>query len=682
MKFKKNIIKQILILVLSIFLLIFINLLINKNFVRIDLTEDGIHSLTPQTINFLENKIDDVISIDVFLEGEYTAEIEKLKIGLHEKLEEFKIYAGNKIKIRYVNLDEDPELADEEKKQLVEKGLYPVNILSFKKNKKEVHEIWPGMILRQGSNEVSVRLIRSFDPRIFPVTNINLNIKRKDNKNLTNDFIDQIEFHLMEGLMNLINPDSKRITFLRGHGELDDFELPLISYDLKKLYSVDTTRIVKVRNDKWMEARDYGIYKADSVYASGNNVFILNGEEASLFDENNDTLKNIYNAIFSQYGNEKLDEYKLDPSNYSENLQTLSKTDLLIIAKPREPFTSKEIYIIDQFIMNGGIVVWLIDLINFDEQLLQNNSIASADFFKISDDENLKNMLFKYGARVNKDIITDVNCAPINRIDGGGKLNNWFFYPLVSKSNALLTNNVAPIKMRFASSVDPVGNDNIKKTVILESSSNYRKLSMVQLNRISYDFQTAFNPSNFNEPSLKSNMTLGVLLEGEFSSFFSEGNQVAQEFKKIIDDPELKFKDKSPMNKMVVIGDGDLIKNEWARNLSFDPNKPKEKAPYIPVPLEFEKTDYEKDNLNKIPVYGNGVFFLNLIDHLLDNDELIELRSRMSIPRVLDQDFISNNDNRNYIMYLNMIIPVLIVILLGILIWLYRINKYGRNGLN
>ena len=192
MVIKNNIIKQIGILAVAIILLIFINLLTNKKFIRIDLTADKIHSLSPETIDFLENKLTDVISIDIYLEGDFNAEIEKLKIGLKEKLDELKAYAGNKIKVRFIDINEDPELAEEEMKIIVEEGIYPVNILSIKKNKGESNMIWPGMIMRQGSEQESVMLMRAYDPRSVPIRNVSLT------QDLINEFIDQIETQILK----------------------------------------------------------------------------------------------------------------------------------------------------------------------------------------------------------------------------------------------------------------------------------------------------------------------------------------------------------------------------------------------------------------------------------------------------------------------------------------------------
>ncbi|GEM_PF-2137514 len=677
MVIKNNIIKQIGILAVAIILLIFINLLTNKKFIRIDLTADKIHSLSPETIDFLENKLTDVISIDIYLEGDFNAEIEKLKIGLKEKLDELKAYAGNKIKVRFIDINEDPELAEEEMKIIVEEGIYPVNILSIKKNKGESNMIWPGMIMRQGSEQESVMLMRAYDPRSVPIRNVSLT------QDLINEFIDQIEYHLMEGFIKLNTDQKKRITFLRGHNELDNFDHPLISYDLSKLYVVDTSQIIRIKDQKFNEALDYGISKWDSINESGVDSTFIDGKYLQLNDENGNRLNKINEPVVNYYGNNKLDQLKKDPSNFSENLKILNQTDLLIVAKPTEPFTEKELFIIDQFIMKGGIVVWLIDLLDFDERALNYSPYYfPINELNINNDENLKNMFFTYGFKLHDDLITDINCSPIKRLDRGGYINNWFLFPnALNPKNSLLTKNVAPVKLRYTSWVEPIENNkNVTKKVILESSTKYKLLSTAQLQRINYDNLSGFDPS-INNDDVKEfkRIPYGLLLEGEFTSLFSKakGDELS-DFKK-----EYDFETKSSANKMVVIADGDIIKNDWkdppgkpilGRNP--DPNNPE-----IPIPLEYEKIKYENAGFNNLEAdYGNGVFFLNTIDLLLGNEVLIPLRSRMKIPRLLDEDFIE--DNRTYIKYLNMIIPVVIVIILGISVWFYRNRRYGRNKLN
>ena len=672
MNSKKNIIKQIGILALALVLLLFVNILTQKKFIRIDLTADQLHSLSPETINFLENQLQDVISIEIYLEGDFNADIEKLKIGLKEKLDELKIYAGNKLKFRFIDLNADPELAEEEMKIKVDEGIYPVNILSIKKNKGEQTMIWPGMIMRQGDQTESVMLMRAFDPRSVPIRNVSLT------QGIINEFIDEIEYHLMEGFIKLNADQKKRITFLRGHNELDNFDHPLISYDLSKLYTVDTTQLIRIKDQKFNEALDYGIAKWDSIDASGVDSTLINGEYLRLNDENGLRLNKINEPVVNYYGNIKLNQLKKDPNNFSENLKILDQTDLLVIAKPTEPFTEKELFIIDQFVMNGGMVVWLIDFLDFDDRVLNYPPyFAPINALSIQEDENLKNMFFTYGFKLHNDLVTDVNCTPIKRSDRGGYIDKWFLYPTASNpKKALLTNNVAPVKLRYASWVEPLENNkNVSKKVILESSVNYKLLSLAQLQRINYDNLSGYDPSINNEEVKEyQKMPYALLLEGEFNSLFSKakGDELS-EFKK-----EYDFKTISKANKMVVIADGDIVKNDWVdppgkpvMGRKTDPNNPER-----PIPLEYEKIKFENAGFNNLEVdYGNGIFFLNTIDLLLGNEVLIPLRSRMNVPRLLDVNFVK--ENRDYIMYLNMIVPVVIVILLGMIVWFYRIRKYG-----
>ena len=116
-----------------------------------------------------------------------------------------------------------------------------------------------------------------------------------------------------------------------------------------------------------------------------------------------------------------------DPLKISEDLDVLNETDLLIIAKPRTSFSEKELFIIDQFIMNGGKTIWLIDMLDVNESILQDTNITYAKPL----DHELQQFLFKYGARFNINMVNDVRCCPLVRADGLGKIPNWYFYPLL-----------------------------------------------------------------------------------------------------------------------------------------------------------------------------------------------------------------------------------------------------------
>ena len=660
MKRRSPKLRHVLELVIAIALIIVINIIGNLKFSRIDLTEDKLHTLSDGTIDFLENEIDQVINIEIYLEGEFPAAIQKLKNSIREKIEEFQAYAGKKIKFRFINPNEDKELAKTLTEQLKGSGLFPSFIYSKEGGEEKKTEIWPGATLRYGDREEVIQFL----PRGGYATN----------PRLIQDAVNKLEYKFVTAFWQLTHKERNTIGLLRGHNELSQWETFAIHDELREFYKIDTVSIID--------------------------------------------------------------------STGKENLKALNKFDAVIIAKPKLPFTEKEKYIIDQYVMKGGKVVWLIDQIEVPEETLSlkkpmdwtyqvgfnhvydilvtpkdTKDIDTAKFcslFKISrkdflkkmeyaskeydvsykastfiksmskeeysriapdlerfkgfeenrrtegDNLNIDDMLFKYGARINKNLVADISSAPIRRADNGSVLPNWYLHPILNNQNLTkLTKNVAPIKIRYGNSIEAVGSDDIKKTVLLESSKNY-KIMPARFRLAYYHNKDAYRPidSLRTDPDITKPMAL--LLEGEFTSHFK-----GRIIDKYIDDPKANYLEKSKPNKMVVIADGDLIRNELTKTQEGGPR---------PYSLECDPVIMDQNN-QLIPVYGNGIFFHNLMDKLMGDEHLISLRSRMKIPRLLDADEVSLN-RRSWQVF-NLTIPVILVVLLGLIQWFIRRRRFA-----
>ena len=226
-----------------IILIIVVNYLCSFSFLRKDLTADQIHSLSPKSIDFLENKLVDDVSIDIYLDGDFPAEIQKLKNSLTEKLNEFKAYAGTKLRIRFVDPNEDEQLKEDFKKEIYAEGIDPAYIMISKDvTQQEGIEIWPGMLLKQGEKTVAVQLLQG---GTLPIR-----------QEIINQFADQLEFKFIQGLIKLTNENKKKISFLRGHKELNNGEIYDIRHKLMEFYSVDTIRIRKLRDEYFNYAID------------------------------------------------------------------------------------------------------------------------------------------------------------------------------------------------------------------------------------------------------------------------------------------------------------------------------------------------------------------------------------------------------------------------------------------
>jgi gliding-associated putative ABC transporter substrate-binding component GldG len=559
---------------IAIALIVVINIIGNVKFARLDLTEDKLHTLSPKTIDFLENEIDQVINIEVYLDGEFPAFIQKLKNTIKEKIEEFQAYAGKKVKFRFINPNEDKELAKDLKQQLAELGLYPSFILSKEEGSEEFTEIWAGAKILYGEKQQAIQFLPGGNFLVSPAH--------------VNDAINQLEYNFVKAFWQLTNETRDNIAFLRGHGELTNAEAWSIQYELKQFYNVDTVQIID--------------------------------------------------------------------STGKENLKALDKFQSVVIAKPTKSFNEKEKYIIDQYVMKGGKVFWLIDNLDVPEDSLAISEVVHTFQY----DLNLDDMLFKYGARVNKNLVADINSGPIMRKNSYKVLDHWFLYPTLTNQNTSeLTHNVAPIKIRYGSTVEAVGSKDIKKTVILETSKNYKVLPARF--RISYGYnQHGYRPIDSLRTDSDATKPLALLLEGEFTSHYK--GRITDKY---VTDPAANYIEKSKSNKMVIIGDGDLIRNELGMS---------EKGQLLPYGLQFEPLVRDQNN-QVATMYGNGIFFTNLMDRMMGNEHLISLRSRMKTVRLLNREEVSLN--RKSWQTFNLTIPVILVVVLGLLQWYIRRRKFA-----
>jgi ABC-2 type transport system permease protein len=625
-------------LLLVLVIVVFINIISSLFFIRFDLSVDKIHSLSNETKEKL-TKLDEIITADVYLVGEYPAEIEKLKKSLFEKLNEFKAYGGDNFKINYINLDEDPDLAKEFKNQVFKDGIDYTDIIISRDSKQEVIRIWTGIILRMGDQiPEPVQLLQKGK---FPISQL-----------IINQFNDQLEYNIVLGLNNLINPTTQKINFLRGHGELDNADAWIIRDQLIKYYDVDTLRIKQLKAKYYNESVDVSNNQYDSLISNKIDTIKIANRSVPLFDKIGNPNKNTKRYVKKSIQNKIISKYMEKPNKISEDLDVLDETDLLIVAKPKLNFSEKELFIIDQYAMKGGKIIWLVDMLDVDESILKDTNITYAKPVN----HELQQFLFKYGARFNVNMVNDARSAPLIREDGLGRIPNWYFFPMLYMDEpSKYLKNVGPIKSRYLCSIDTVGENNIKKTPLLKTSLDYKVLRQTSVN---YQNLYNYNPKNFDnnaEPPV-----CAWLFEGIFSSNY-QNRSVSKKFKKFISNPIVKFKEKSVPTKMVFIGDGDLIRNDFLK--INDQIKP--------VLLSFESADYGTPDF--FPRYGNSTFFQNLVDELLNKSELIPLRSKMNMPRLLNKDIYSE---KQFWQSINIILPTIIIIIFGLINKYFRKKKY------
>jgi gliding-associated putative ABC transporter substrate-binding component GldG len=329
-------------------------------------------------------------------------------------------------------------------------------------------------------------------------------------------------------------------------------------------------------------------------------------------------------------------------TNLQQTLKKMSAFDLAIIAKPTQKFTAKEKFTLDQFIVNGGKTLWMIDNVQADLDSLYTNGKMLA----YPRDLNLTNLLFTYGVRINTTLIKDLYAAEIPLATGiiGNQPQfqnlEWLYHPLVrGNPNHAITKNISPVRLQFANSIDTLKN-NIKKTPLLVSSLLTRKIgtpNFIELASIS---------DKVLETDYQSGKQLfAVLLEGNFNSAYKNRVKPFQ---------TNRYKEQATNNKMILIADGDIGKNQILKEQPVDLNK--------------DKWTHQQ--------FGNKDFLLNAVDYLLDDSGIIQLRNKTLQIKLLDKQ--KAHKERHFWQFLNVVLPLLILLVFGIVFKVLRNRKYAK----
>ena len=334
--------------------------------------------------------------------------------------------------------------------------------------------------------------------------------------------------------------------------------------------------------------------------------------------------------------------------NQIEQIDSLRLVDVLIVANPNEAFSEKEKYVLDQYVMNGGKILWFLEGSDVSIDSLRKNNITMG----IPLDLNLDDMLFRYGARVNHNLVMDLQALPLPVVTGmvgdqpKQEMFPWYYAPLVTNHpETPISNGLDAISTSYLSSVDSVGSKGIKKTVLLESSK-YSKIAQTP-HRVALNMLRQLpDERQYN----KGRKTLSLLLEGNFESNFK--NRLPQ----VENNPKLKFKERIESSKMIVVADADIIKNQVNRNTQeyYDMG-------YYPYTRE---------------VYANKEFAMNCLHYLADDSGIMLTRTKNFTLRLLDTQKATKQGDRYKI--LNIVLPILIISLLGLFFTQLRKKKYSK----
>jgi gliding-associated putative ABC transporter substrate-binding component GldG len=332
-------------------------------------------------------------------------------------------------------------------------------------------------------------------------------------------------------------------------------------------------------------------------------------------------------------------------TNPTASLEALQKFDLAIIAKPTEAFSDSEKQVLDQYIVQGGKTIWLIDQVSMEMDSLYTESGSNLAFPR---GLNMNDMFFKYGFRINPDLIKDEQGSPIKLASGepGSATQfqefNWKFAPQVYPiSTHPIVKNLGGIKFDFANSIDTLKNG-INKTVLLKSSAYSKKIGTP----VEVDLNSVTEETSPNDYFNTGTIPLSILLEGSFNSVFEN---------RVLAFDQKTFKSQGNSNKMIVISDGDLIRNQLDKN-------------FQPVELGY---DQRSGNL-----YDNKDFILNCVNYLLDDNGLINIRGKDLDLALLDKEKVY--ENYTAIQFITIGLPIVFLLLFGLVFSYLRKKKYSH----
>jgi len=349
------------------------------------------------------------------------------------------------------------------------------------------------------------------------------------------------------------------------------------------------------------------------------------------------------------------EQYIVDTFDLTSNLYIPSFYKAIIINRPTAPFDDKDKFKIDQYVMNGGKVLWAIDQLNTPmDSLQQNGSVISLDYGL-----NVDDMLFKYGVRVNSTLVEDRQCAPMPVMFGQPgddqprmELRQWMYFPVfVPEANHPIVKNLDGILGMYSSTIDTLSNPEVRKTVLLQSSKYSRKTSApvrVSLSMMQYPMDAMFK-----DP--KTPLPVAVLMEGKFKSVFN--NRLHPNFLRVLKDSLKRtfVPACDTENSMIVIADGNMLENDFSSKTG-------------PMEMGFWKFTETR--------FANKTFVLNCIEYLTDNSGLLEARTKDTKLRLLDANRIKKEEQKWQ--FVNIGLPVILVLIFASAYLFFRKRRYEQ----
>lgn len=568
---------------------------------RIDMTKDHRYSLAIGTTRFLEakDKIENRISIQIYLEGNLPAELKSFQNSLKDKLKDFKYIAGNRIEYVFIDPNNGSKEEQQELKiQLYEegRGILPMEIIYTKDGEQRQVMLWPGAKMTYSANGIVKENVVQFLPGTKPGNPYNL----AGMTEMIEVGLNNLEYNLISNMRRLTQTEKQRIGFLQGHGELNFAET--------------------------QRAR----------------------------------------ALIAPY-------FSIADISLNDSIAALDDVDGLIIADPKKPFSDRDLYLIDQFVMRGGKLMCFMNTLSINEDTLMMRGTSHTTRKNMI----LDRMLYDYGLKINENYVVDVNCTPKIVPYAEQTYIPWFFSILSTPSVHPITRNIEPVYLKYANEIQFVKMENLALTPILTTSTNSNKTGLAPLVSLGFPMNFGRNPELVQNPEDEINkICVAGLSEGFFRSHFE--NRVVPEFVNRLNTENIpekyRYKSKSEKEgKVLVVGNGNFIFNHY----DSMPN-PKGLG-YVYMPNQFNdlKIDPELYRKGKLVIHGNQEFFQNIVDYMMGDNSVLDIRSRQIEIKKIDKEKIKQY--AGFYKIVNLLAPIGSILLLAFGLNLIRKKRYSQN---
>ncbi len=567
-------------------IVVVINVLANVFYKRIDLTAENRYTLSETSLK-LCSKLNEKLYFKLYLDGEMSPRFRQLRDEIRDLAYEFREASGKNIEIEIV--DPFADKTGSEISAIIEdfagKGMFAVRDIEDESGDQlTIKQLVPAAELNYAGKSVAVNFYQ-LDVALDPAENIQ-------------KAIDNLEYEIANGLRQCTLDKPKNIVFADGSGEMTDDRIKAFALELSKYYNISKL-----------------------------NLNVNDPESARPFLD-----------VIQKTNPDSLGLVLL------EKLQRrLNGNDLLVVCKPEIDYSLPELYLIDQFLMKGGKILWMIDPIAAEIDSFESNSQIIAMSREL---ENIEASLFKYGIKLENTVLADAlsNAIPIP-VGGRPELIDFQYFPVFTSAGLThpITKNLGLVWSQFASTINIKAADNLQVVPLLTSSPNTKIITPPA--RI--DLQAVYMQSkddNYKNTLRGGTQLSGALIEGEFLSPFLYQRKFT----------ELPFINRGK-SKMIILADGDIARNATSKKGMIFP------------------TGYDRFTRN---TFANKTFLLNCIDYLIDDNGLIEIRAKEKVVRLLDKEKI--RQEKTFYQWLNMSVPLLTVLLFGLINGWIRRRKYAK----